>query len=375
MKRLKIMFVSMLAMLALSFAFIPTITAGADEVSEMPENSAIICAESLESVESVETPAESEGVENSGDYMASYYAQTSETDGVRLDFIDESNVKCVMFVEGVEVGTLNATYQRVDNIVDIYVLDEWFGAFKLNGDGTASDVSWWEDYYEDPEESVGNTGVLDEDTQDGELTLDELSQIVADYLASKKTANGGFDFWAVFKDLKTWVIAGMGALVAIGLTAIFAAIIGHFKNKGVINTEKNVEQIAAKAATEAVQGLVGSSINLDVSAAVNKAVETFMYGIKNELDVTFDMTKNVEILSAEIAQALAKSRVLTKEEQEHLKEDASAVMAHAQKCGVTIKAPATVVVKETPKTPENSTVIQKHEEKPENGYTLNFGGV
>lgn len=286
MKRLKIMVVSILAMLALSFGFVPAITAGADEVSEMPEISAEIGAESLKSVESVETPAE--------------------------------------------------------------------------------------------DESVGNTPVLDEDTQDGELTLDELSQIVADYLASKKTDDGGFDFWAVFKDLKTWTIAGVGALGSIALTAIFAAIIGHFKNKGVINTEKNVETIAAKAAADAVKGIVGNSINLDISAEVNKAVEKFMYGIKNELDSTFDMAKNTELLTAEIAKALSKSQVLTKEEQKRLQVDADAAMAHAQKGGAAITTPATVVVSEkekTVKTEKTETTAKKADSKPENGYTLNFGGV
>jgi hypothetical protein len=278
-----------------------------------------------------------------------------------------------MFVEGVEVGTLNATYQRVDNIVDIYVLDEWFGAFKLKGDGTATDVSWWKEYNkETPDE---NTPVLDEEKQDGELTLDELAQIVGGYLESKKTDDGSFDFWAVFKDIKTWVIAGVGSLGAIALSAIFAAILGHFRNKGVINTEKNVETIAAKAAAYAVKGIVGNSINLDISAEVNKAVEKFMYSIKNELDSTFDMAKNTEILTAEIAKALSKSRVLTKEEQNQLHADADAVMAHAQKGGAAIKAPAAVVVKETPKTVENSATAQKTDAKPENGYTLNFGGV
>lgn len=163
MKKLKIMFVAGLATLALCFGFfLPVGYVSADEVSQTPEISAEI---------GVETPAESESVENTGDYTASYYAQTSETDGVRLDFIDETNVKCVMFVEGVEVGTLNATYQRVDNIVDIYVFDEWFGAFKLNGDGTATDVSWWEEYNkETPDE---NPPVLDEETQDGTPIIDK----------------------------------------------------------------------------------------------------------------------------------------------------------------------------------------------------------
>lgn len=288
MKKLKIMFVSGLAVLALCFGFfLPVAYVSADEVSETSEISAEIGAESLESVESVETPAESESVEN--------------------------------------------------------------------------------------------PPVLDEEKQDSELTLDELAQMVGDYLASKKTDDGGFDFWAVFKDIKTWVIAGVGALGSIALSAIFAAILGHFRNKGVINTEKNVETIAAKAAADAVKGIVGNSINLDISAEVNKAVEKFMYSIKNELDSTFDMAKNTEILTAEIAQALSKSRVLTKEEQNQLHADADAVMAHAQKGGAGIKAPAAVVVKEDTKTVDNQATVQKTDTKtdvkPENGYTLNFGGV
>lgn len=234
---------------------------------------------------------------------------------------------------------------------------------------------------EDTTESVsdGNTGVLEDETQDKEFTLDELSQIIADYLASKKTEDGGFDFWAVFKDAQTWVTATFGAIGGLVLSAIFAAILGHFKNKGVVNTEKNVETIAAKAAADAVKGIVGNSINLDISAEVNKAVEKFMYGIKNELDSTFDMAKNTEILTAEIAQALSKSRVLTKEEQNQLHADADAVMAHAQKGGAGIKAPAAVVVKEEQKTVDNQATAQKTDTKtnakPENGYTLNFGGV
>lgn len=292
MKKLKGFILSTLALVALSFGFLtPMIAASADEVSEIPEISSEIDAESLESVKSVETPAEDENSEN--------------------------------------------------------------------------------------------TPVLEEET-DGEnnLTWDELSQMVVEYLASKKTADGKFDVWAIFKDLKTWAIAGVSTLGSIALTAIFAAIIGHFKNKGIINTEKNVETIAAKAAADAVKGIVGNSINLDVSAEVNKAVEKFMYAIKNELDGTFDIAKNVEILTAEIAKALSKSQVLTKEEQKRLQVDADAAMAHAQKGGAAITAPATVVVSEkekTVKTEKTETTVKKADSKPdgkpENGYTLNFGGV
>ena len=339
MKRLKIMLVSALAMVAFAFfAFTPIVTAGATETTEN-----VSVEEDIEN---------SEIVENTGDYTASYYCQTSENASVRLDFIDESNVKITLFLEEVEMGTLNATYQRVDNIVDVYLANEWFGKFKLKGDGTATDVSWWEDYYEeDIETSVE----------------DEISGILDKY----KTEDG-FDFWAIFQDAKTWVIALTGSIGGMLLAAFFAAVLGHFKNKGVINTEKNVEKIAAKAAAQAVKGIVGQSINLDISAEVNKAVEKFMYAIKNELDSTFDMAKNTEILAAEIALALSKSRVLTKEEQTQLKGDAKAVMAHAQKGGATIAAPATVVVSETK---ETAVKTAKESVKTDNGYTLNFGGV
>lgn len=222
-------------------------------------------------------------------------------------------------------------------------------------------------------ETEGNTGVLEGETQDKELTLDELSQIIADYLASKKTEDGAFDFWTVFKDAQTWVTATFGAIGGLVLAAVFAAILGHFKNKGVINTEKNVEQIAAKAATCAVKGIVGNAINLDISAELNKTVERFMYGIKTELDGTFDILNFVEILTAKIAQALSKSRVLTKEEQEQLQSDASAVMAHAQKGSPAIKAPAAVVVSE--KKEEEKTATATASVTEDNGYTLNFGGI
>ena len=236
-------------------------------------------------------------------------------------------------------------------------------------------------------ETVENSSVFDEiaseSLTDEESTAEEetsektgdfaaLESIVKEYLESKKTEDGAFDFWAVFQDAKTWVIAGIGSISGLCLAAVFAAILGHFRNKGVINTEKNVETIAAQAATNAVKGIVGNSINLDISAEVNKAVEKFMYAIKNELDGTFDMARNTEILTAEIALALSKSRVLTKEEQEHLKLDANAVMSHAQKCGATISAPATIVISEEP--PEDTKPVQETA-KPENGYTLNFGGV
>ena len=350
MKKLKIMLVSALAMVAFAFfAFTPIVTAGATETAETSEITSVFDEETTESVsveEDIETSVEDE---ITGNYTGSYYCQTSENEAVRLDFIDASNVKITLFLDDVEMGTLNATYQRVDNIVDVYLANEWFGAFKLKGDGTATDVSWWEDYYEEDKESDENTPVLD-----------------------KYKTEDGFDFWAIFQDAKTWVIALVGSIGGMFLTAFFAGIVGHFKNKGVINTEKNVEKIAAKAAADAVKGIVGQSINLDISAEVNKAVEKFMYAIKNELDSTFDMAKNTEILAAEIALALSKSRVLTKEEQTQLKGDAKAVMAHAQKGGATIAAPATVVVSETK---ENAVKTAKESVKTDNGYTLNFGGV
>ena len=171
MKRLKIMLVSALALVAFAFfAFTPIVMAGATETAETSEITSLFDEETTENVSVEEDIENSEIVENTGDYTASYYCQTSENESVRLDFIDESNVKITLFLEEVEMGTLNATYQRVDNIVDLYLANEWFGAFKLKGDGTAIDVSWWEDYYEEDNETDEITGdfesvspVIDED--------------------------------------------------------------------------------------------------------------------------------------------------------------------------------------------------------------------
>ena len=219
------------------------------------------------------------------------------------------------------------------------------------------------------------SSVFDEETTEIVSVEEDIETSVEDEntgVLDKYITEDGFDFWAVFQEAKTWVIALTGSIGGMLLAAFFAAVLGHFKNKGVINTEKNVKEIAAEAAAQAVKGIVGQSINLDISAEVNKAVENFMYAIKNELDSTFDMAKNVEVLTAEIALALSKSRVLTKEEQTQLKGDAKAVMAHAQKGGATIAAPATVVVSETK---ETAVKTAKESVKTDNGYTLNFGGV
>lgn len=205
-----------------------------------------------------------------------------------------------------------------------------------------------------------------------EVTLDEIADIIAEYIASKTDVNGKFDFWGALKDGKTYLSAGLGVLVMIALTAVYSAVKGHFCNKKTALTKVEIKEIAK----EAVKGVVGQSINLDISAEVNKTVARFFEGIKAELDDTFDVSKNTAILSAEIANALSKSKVLTPEEQKQLHADAVSVLEHAQKGGKTLSAPVKVLLKEEKQeTKEVSGNVEKTVKQSGNPYMLDFTEV
>lgn len=177
MKKLKSIFVAALAIVAiLAFVFTPIILAGADEVSTMPEISAGIGTETTEDVADVETPTEDETVENT-ENVSSYYYTESEEKSIRFDFLDESNVSCVLLLNGEEVATVNATYNRIGgNVVEIYAMGDWMGTYRLNADGSAINISY---QYEEDEgipaegESIENSSVLDEETPVNEPIIDE----------------------------------------------------------------------------------------------------------------------------------------------------------------------------------------------------------
>ena len=289
-----------------------------------------------------------------------YVNEENENQIVMIDLQTDDFAVCRMIEKigdgSSEFARINANYTIQDNILTVTAVNgEHLGDFYIGADNQLTAI-----YYDD------------EPAIEDNITLDEIADIIAEYIASKTDVNGKFDFWGALKDGKTYLSAGLGVLVMIALTAVYSAVKGHFCNKKTALTKVEIKEIAK----EAVKGVVGQSINLDISAEVNKTVARFFEGIKAELDDTFDVSKNTAILSAEIANALSKSKVLTPEEQKQLHADAVSVLEHAQKGGKTLSAPVKVLLKEEKQeTKEVSENVEKTVKQSGNPYMLDFTEV
>lgn len=201
MKNLKIKIVSLLVAVALclGFGFSPML-ASAETVTETPETSAEIPETSNDGATEEETPVEEE--------INGYYCKAAENKGVMFVLKDESNVDCIMYLDGIKVATVNATYKRVGSgdVIDVYAMGDWLGAFRLNADGTATDISY---QYEDEETNDGNSSeetlpdVTLDDMLGDELTQEEKLEIVLGVAgALAESAGVGSEYERIMKDLK-----------------------------------------------------------------------------------------------------------------------------------------------------------------------------
>ena len=157
MKKLKIRLFVLFAFLCSVFGlgFNPMI-ANADTIDETSEITSDI----------VNSTSEKETLEEI--LVGSYYYEESADKGVMFVVKDEINVECVLFLDGAEVATVNATYVADGDIIDVYAMEDWLGAFRLNADGTATDVSYL--YEELPDENnqesaiePNNQAIIDEE--------------------------------------------------------------------------------------------------------------------------------------------------------------------------------------------------------------------
>ena len=116
----------------------------------------------------------------------------------------------------------------------------------------------------------------------------------------------------------------------------------------------------------ATKKIVGKSIDVDISAEVSKAVKQELYALANGVSELVDSVKNTEILTANVAIAQSRSRLLTDAEKKSLQTLAKTAQDHAGK--KVVSAPKIeVTAKEENKVAEE--VAQK------NMQYFNFDGV
>ena len=225
----------------------------------------------------------------------------------------------------------------------------------------------------DGEETSENNGVLDEETDetDNGAILDEIK----DYLDNLKDENGKLNVKNVvvtlLTDAKFWIIMAVKDLgIAGALSLVFALIDRNHKRNNTL-TAAQIESIATASANIAVENLIGKSIDVDISAEVSKAVKQELSALNNSVNSLVDGVKNAEMLSAEVAMAQSRSRLLTDEERHALRDAAAKVQEHAGK--KVISAPKVKIKTKTEKVEIAPAVTEDVAQK--NMYFINFDGV
>ena len=326
-------------------------------------------AESTESVEILDDTATDEEVvdgvetnENSFVYDAVgnvyYYVSPDYTfHTIMFTILENEKIKVDMFDGDDLLATVYGSYQMVINELHVYANNEWLGVFVLYPDGRAIE------YVEE------DNGVLDEETDtetDNGAILDEIK----DYLDSRKDENGKASLKAVLADAKTWIVTALSFLGSTGLGAIILGVINRINKRKEILTDAQIEKVANAAAKASTEKLIGKSIDVDISAEVSKAVKQELSALNNSVNSLVDGVKNAEMLSAEVAMAQSRSRLLTDEERHALRDAAAKVQEHAGK--KVISAPKVKIKTKTEKV-ESAPVTEDVAQK--NMYFINFDGV
>lgn len=219
-------------------------------------------------------------------------------------------------------------------------------------------------------ENGENDSVLDKEKDETNATIDEIKN----YIDNLKDENGKLNVKNVvvtlLTDAKFWIIMVVKDLgIAGALSLVFAFIDRKHKRNNTL-TASQIESIATAAANKTIEKVVGKSIDVDISAEVSKAVKQELSALNNSVASLADGVKNAEMLSAEVAMAQSRSRLLTDEERIALREAAAKVQEHAGK--KVISAPKLKIKAKTEKT-ETPTVAEDVEKK--NMYFIKIDGV
>ena len=240
-------------------------------------------------------------------------------------------------------------------------------------------------FAEDVEASAEGTeivGILDdtatdEDVVDGvengenSAEIEGILNAVQEYLDSKKDEDGNVDMGAILTDAKTWVIAAISWIMSTFGGAMIAGALNRINKKKDVLNEAQIEKVANAAAKASTEKLIGKSIDVDISAEVSKAVKQELSALNNSVNSLVDGVKNAEMLSAEVAMAQSRSRLLTDEERIALRETAAKVQEHAGK--KVISAPKVKIKTKTEKVESAPAVTEDVAQK--NMYFINFDGV
>lgn len=298
------------------FAFVPPVTAYAEET--------------VESVESIETPETSE--ENSEisseiarpTWLQQVYIHEEDKDHVaRITLVDETNVKLEVIYEDTVVGCIYGEYEFIENdVIEIWASGEWFADIQLFSNGTF-------DYYEE------ETSVAPETSENGEITDEELTD--SDKLTKEEVAG---IVKQAYEKAKNWVVNTYAWIIGIGggglltlLLSIFWKLISRKINRSNNLTEDKVDEIATKAVEKAVSKIVGKSLNVDIQAEVSESVKAELAPMIRNMQVAMESAKNAEVGTAMVMKAQAKSRLISEEETAEIEVRAASLLSHAEKYG------------------------------------------
>lgn len=217
-------------------------------------------------------------------------------------------------------------------------------------------------------------GAKDEPSHDDNenATLDDLKQLIEGYFQSKKDEDGKVNLGAILADAKTWTITAVSFIFSTFGGAIVASVLNRINGKKSILTQAQIEAVSKEAANRAVEKVVGKSIDVDISAEVSKSVKESLYALVSGFSELSATVKNVEALTANVAKAQSKSKLLTAEEKQTLTDGANKALTHADK----VKGAAKIEVsaQETPTAAEEPLAAEKAETAERNLYYINFGG-
>jgi hypothetical protein len=357
--RLMVLFTACTLALCGGLSFVPPFTAYAEET--------------LESVESVETPETS---------IALGEKYTFTKDGVLHEVEFAENKFCVVYAEGV---SYSAEYNiSKSGIVYIYTQASIVGIFTIQG----NELIDYEMFPETPETSEENAEISSEIVTDKESTNvpetdengentsveeveipEEMKGLVKEYY--EKTKNWVANTYA-------WIIGIGGGGVLTLLLSIFWKLIGSKINRTNNLTEEKVEKIAENSSEKTVQKIVGKSLNVDIQSEVSNSVKNELLPMIQNSELAMQSAKNAEVGTALVMKAVAKSRLISEEETKAMEDMADSLLAHAEKYGglsVPIQIQTEMKEEEPAPVKESVNLVEtpnKPKEKKENESYISF---
>ena len=245
-------FLRFVCVLLLAFVFVFGVTiihVEAETVENSTQNSADL-SEDSSSEEFVEEEKKEEI------FTSCYVYKESEESEIKFIFLNDTDVQCVLFLNGEELATINAIYQRVGNVVDVYAADDYLGAFELLADGTAKKSYAWEDEEEAIEDSVNNEDSSDDIPNVTKTDDDEEYDLKPIILAGIVSIVGCLLLYAIFKGKIDGIIKDVNF------------VIEWFKNK---EEDLSSEEVSLKEYKDSLVKAVVS--NEEVKKLLEKAYE------------------------------------------------------------------------------------------------------